>query len=145
MTTKTTICLYREHVTNLRATIKFAESHSCDTIITPIVNPLFYPEFEHLPICQHHIRFTRSELVLEPSVWLNKVVPKLSDSIDCDSVDRNVRKHSALVLKREIAYSQHLSSYGYTLIRLRGTNTLNMAKILMSELQGKKENETKNM
>lgn len=140
MAAKISICLYSDHATNLPAKLNFAQKNLCSVVITPIVNPLFKREFEDEAVAEKHLRFSRSDLILEPVDWLNKIVAKISDHIDCDSPDENIRKHSEKILKQEITYAQHLSSQGFMLINLRGTNTLNLARIISAEAQGIRKN-----
>lgn len=137
MSVKTSICLYRDHACDLPASIKFAERNGCDVIITSITHPLFYRETEDTDISERHIQFTRSDLILEPVEWLNKIVAKLSNYVDCDSSDVSIRKQGERILRQEIALAQHLSSHGYMLINLKNTNTLNLARIITAEIQGK--------
>ena len=138
MATKTLISLYKDHAVDLPEVIKQAESNQFDVVITPIVNPLFYREFQNEPIASRHILFTRSDLILKPQDWLNKVVVKLSDYIDCDSENHHVRKHSEATLIQEMLYAAHLAHNGYSIVRLKGTNTLNLARIITNNLKGKR-------
>lgn len=137
MSSKTLICLYKEHAADLPVTISFADHYTFDAVITPIVSPLFHREFVHEEIANRHLAFSRSDLILEPNIWLHKVVAKFSDYIDCDSDDDNIRKHSEMTLKQEMAYAQHLAQHGYSLIQLKGTNSLNLARIVAENVQGK--------
>lgn len=135
-TAKIPVLLYREYVADLLKAVEFSEATNCNAIITSITNPSFRREFTRVPLNTHHLRFTRSELLLEPDKWQNQVVAKLSDWIDCDSVDENVRKSSESIVKQEIAFSQHVASHGTTLIKIHGTNTSNLARTLSAELKG---------
>lgn len=137
MTKNTLIALYNEQAVDLPAALKFVESQSCDMVITPIVNQLFHREFILPRIAQKHLRFTRSDLSLEASDWLTKVIGKLSDKVmGCDSPDTNVRKNSEATLRQELAFAHHCISNAYTMIRLRDTNTINLARTINAELQG---------
>lgn len=136
MAPKTLIILYKEHVSSLPEAIKLANYNSIDMIVTPITNPLFYREFHDTHLSARHLKFTRSDLVLEPSIWAHKMVCKLSDSIDCDSSSYNVRAHSAATVQQEIHFAQHVACHGNMLLRIRGTNTLNLARIVTQNLTG---------
>lgn len=136
MVSNTTIVLYREHASNLTETMKFADFSSIGMIVTPIVNPLFYREFGDEKLSKRHLKFTRSDVVLEPNVWVRKIIFKLSDSIDCDSTNKNVRAHSEATFKQEINYAQHLASHGTMLLRIKGTNTSNLARVLTQNFTG---------
>lgn len=136
-TDKLPVYLYRECVANLADSIDFTEQKSCNVLITSITHPNFRREYFKDLLQKEHLRFTRSELLLEPSKWQTQVVAKLSDSIDCDSKDENVRKYSEATLKQEIAFAQHVSGHGSVLIKVNGTNSANLARVLSTELTGK--------
>lgn len=136
MSSKISFYLYCEHANDLPARLSFAKKNHCDILITPIVNPLFTREFENKTIAENHLHFTRSDLIMEHANWSKKIVAKLSDYIDCDSLDESIRKHSEKTLKQEIAFAQHLSSEGPMLIKLKRTNTVNLARIIGAEIQG---------
>lgn len=138
MSRNTLYALYNEQAMDLPAAVKFIENQSCDMVITPVVNQLFHREFMLPQIAQKHLRFTRSDLTLEASDWLTKVIVKLSDKVmGCDSVDINVRKNAEASLRQELMFAQHCISNAFTLIQLRGTKTINLARIISAELQGK--------
>lgn len=50
-----------------------------------------------------------SDLVLGPAQWSNHVVGKISEWIDLDAEDEQLRLDSELTLKQEIAWASHLS------------------------------------
>lgn len=133
---KIPIYLYKESVPDLLSAVDFSERINCNVLITSIANPSFRREFHHEQLRSNHTRFTRSELLLEPAKWQNQVVAKLSDSIDCDSNDDNVRKFSESTIKQEISFSQHVAGHGQILIKIRGTNTSNLARTISAELTG---------
>lgn len=131
---KIPIYLYKECVSDLVNAVDFSERLNCNVLVTSIANPRFRREFQREPLRQNHIRFTRSELLLDPAKWQSQVVAKLSDCIDCDSIDDNVRKFSEQTIKQEIQFSQHVSGQGQHLIKIRGTNTSNLARTISAEL-----------
>lgn len=136
-TAKIPIYLYKECVTDLPKALEYSEQKKCNVLITAITNPNYRREFIAEPLRQNHIRFTRSELLLEPSKWQNQVVAKLSDWIDCDSIDDNIRKQSEAAIKQEIAFSHHVAGHGHQmLVKVRGTNTSNLARMICAELTG---------
>lgn len=116
--------------------VRFAEENSIDIIVTPIVNPLYSREFINQDIADRHKNFSRSDLILHPSMWMTKIVAKISDYIECDSNDSNVRTHSSATLEQEMGFAQHLAAQGYMLIPLRDTNTLNLARVIARNLSG---------
>lgn len=136
-TAKIPIYLYKECVTDLTKAVEYSEQQNCHILITSITNPNFRREFFQEPLRQNHFRFTRSELLLEPSKWQSQVVAKLSEWIDCDSIDDNIRKCSEATIKQEIAFSQHVAGHGQLLVKIRGTNTSNLARTICAELTGK--------
>lgn len=135
---KIPIYLYKECVGDLVQAIDFSEQMKCNVLITSITNPQFRREFHYQPLCRSHMRFTRSELLLEPSKWMSQVVAQLSNSIDCDSPNENVRKSSEATIKQEIAFAQHVACHGQMLMKLHGTNTANLARTICAELTGKR-------
>lgn len=137
---KIPIYLYKECVVDLVNAIEFSAHINCNSLITSITNPQFRREFYREPLRKNHICFTRSELLLEPSKWTNQVVCKLSDNIDCDSPDENVRKFSESIVKQEFAFSQHLSANGQMLIKIHGTNTSNLARTISAEITSNNSN-----
>lgn len=130
------IYLYKESVADLLKAVDISERKYCNALITSITNPIFRREFHKEPLKQNHSRFTRSGLLLGPSKLQTRVVAKLSDSIDCDSADENVRRNSELTIKQEIAFAQHVASHGSILIKVRGTNTFNLACTIVSQFTG---------
>lgn len=133
----TLIALYNEQASDLPAAIKFVESQSCDMVITPVVNQLYHREFIQPRIAQKHIRFARSDLSLESPDWLTKVIGKLSNTVlGCDSPDNNVRKNAEATLRQELAFAHHCISNAFTLIQIRDTRTINLARTINAELQG---------
>lgn len=136
-TEKIPVYLYREFVADLPKAIDYSEKIKCNSLITSIANPNFRREFRKIQVQRNHSHFTRSELLLEPSKWHTQVVAKLSDFIDCDSIDDNVRKHSEETIKQEIAFAQHVAGHGKILIKICSTDTSNLARTISSVLTGK--------
>lgn len=125
------IYLYKENETDLVGTLNQSEKLNCNGLIAYVVNPKFGTKDP-----KKHIRFTRSELLLDSSKWENQIISKLSNSIDCDSPNEDIRLHSESVLKQELAYAQHVSVRGDIMIELHGTKTSNLARLISSELTG---------
>lgn len=137
MSSKTLIGFYEEHASNLPDLLRFIENNFLDTVVTPIVNPLFYREFADANIKERHRLFTRSDLILEPTMWSSKIICKLSDNIDCDSENAAVRAHGEAAMKQEISFAQHLAQQGCMLVKLKNGNTVNLARIVTRNLHGK--------
>lgn len=127
------IYLYKENGTDLVGTLNQSEKLNCNGLVAFVVNPKYVTKDP-----KKHIRFTRSELILESKEWESQVITKLSNSIDCDSPNEDIRLHSELVLKQELAYAQHVSVRGNIMIELHGTKTTNLARLISSELTGKR-------
>lgn len=131
------ICVYKETANNLIKQLNWVHDNQCDILIAPITNPNFFREFDGDYIKPKHLAFARTDLLLQPQRWRGNVIARLSDDIDCDSLNIDIRRQSELVLKQEIAFSQHLASSGYVMLKLRGTETLNLARTVMSSIKGK--------
>lgn len=101
-------------------------------LITCVVNPNFCRD----PTSDKHIRFTRSELLLDPYQWESNIICKLTDPKNCDSPDATLRLRAEAILKQELDFAQHLVSRGQILIPIHGTNTANLARIIDAELTG---------
>lgn len=142
MTTKTSVFLYKDHVSSLREAIEFTNTIAIDMLITPLVNPLFHREYNDIRLSKQHIKFTRSDLILEPNTWAYKVICKLSDSNGCDSADYAVRMRGEAMVRQEMNFAQHLTTHGTILLRLNGTDTLNLARVVSQTLTGKITNKS---
>lgn len=129
----TKMLLYKEHASALPEAVRHAETNGINMIITPVANPLFFRDFNG----QRHLAFTRPDLIMEPATWVTKVVCKISDYINCDSDNENVRKHSEATVRQEMAFAQHVGPAGHMLVRLKGSNSMNLARILVRDVTGK--------
>lgn len=141
MSTTTSLFLFNESVGDIEKSINFATDHGCNAIITPITHQKYKREFNSAKqhIVERHLNFSRSDLIMMPNVWMNKVITKLNrDVIGCDSIDMNIRKHSEAVLSQEVAYANHCqSSAGTILVELKGTKSCNLARLLKGKIAGK--------
>lgn len=125
------ICLYHEHISNLVEAIKIATKSNFDMIITSLTNPLFPRDKQNEGL---HSTFTRSELILDPVDWFQRIIPKFSSYIDCDSPDPHIRRHSEFILQQELSFARHLSQGGCSIIRLKdGRTTCNLARHLNTQ------------
>uniref|UniRef100_A0A336KEH4 Protein arginine N-methyltransferase n=1 Tax=Culicoides sonorensis TaxID=179676 RepID=A0A336KEH4_CULSO len=127
---KQTIILYKEHVTNLREQLKLLKINKVDSVVLNLCHPLFKKEFEDEDVREQQQVFTRSDLILAPSEWLNQVVLKLSDDLELDSENEVIRKHSEQILAQEMHMAEHLIQNGYILMRLRPGESANLARSL---------------
>lgn len=130
---KTQVNLYVNHANDLQFILSHALANEYNSITTPLVNPLFSREFSNKSIAAKHIPFSRSDLIFKSTQWLNGIVCKFSDYIDCDSESDQVRKHSEETLQQEVAFAEHVVQNGYCLMRLRkGRCNVNLGRILSS-------------
>lgn len=142
MAKTTSLYLFNECVVDLEKAIGFAEDHGCDAIITHLTHQKYKREFQSTEkgISDRHLNFSRSDLTMSPSVWMNKIVAKLSKGVSgCDSTDSNIRKAAESMLLQEVSYANHcLSSSGTISLELRGTQTVNLARLLKGNILGMK-------
>lgn len=140
MAKQTSVYLFDDVAIDLAASISFAGKHGIDAIIVPVAHQHFSREFDQQKSAyKRHFKFTRSDLVLSPIEWINKTIARLGNCASgCDSIDRAVRKQSESMLLQEVAYAQHcLTSCGTMLVEIKGPDTLNLARILRRNVQGK--------
>ncbi|XP_058818609.1 protein arginine N-methyltransferase 5 [Topomyia yanbarensis] len=130
------ISLYQDTVYELETAIENAAKSNYHSITIPIVHRRFDREFVEEPLKSSHNRFTRSDLLLTSSQWLNRVICRLSNNVDCDSKDENVRKHGEATMIQEISYAEHLVQSGYILLQLKNENCANLARIVSFGLKG---------
>lgn len=136
----TPVGFYKEFEPDLQKGLQLADNIECNLLITPIVDPIFVREFKNeLSTHLSHIKFTRSDLLLEPCKWTSRIIAKLSE-VDCDSSNENIRKASESTIKQEMGFAQHVANTGCMMIKLRGSNTMNLASIVASELKGDFDN-----
>lgn len=140
MSSNTSLFLFSESALDIEGAINFAGDHGCDAIITPIAHQKFKREFNssNRIVVERHMNFSRSDLTMPPNVWTNKVIAKLSkDASGCDSIDINVRKQAESLLAQEIDYANHCqSSAAAVLIELKGTKSVNLARLLKGKVGG---------
>lgn len=77
--------------------------------------------------------FSRSDIILESQEWSNNVIAKINDEFDCDSKNDAVRIHSQNMLSRELDYADHVITYGFTLVKVSGSETTNLARTISSK------------
>ncbi|KAL6629183.1 hypothetical protein ACP70R_028948 [Stipagrostis hirtigluma subsp. patula] len=77
-----------------------------------------------------------SDLVLSPSQWSSHVVGKVSEWINLDANDEQLRLDSELTLKQEIAWASHLSLQACVLPTPKRSSCGNYARVVNQILQG---------
>lgn len=130
------ISLYQDTVYEYETAIEFAAKANYQSITVPIAHRKFEREFVKEPLKTRHNKFTRSDLLLSSSQWLNRVICRLSSNVDCDSEDDNVRKQGESTLRQEISYAEHLVQSGYIMMRLKNGNCANLARVVSYGLKG---------
>lgn len=137
-----TVDLYKEFVPNLRKELKLADEINCNALITSLFNSERLQRFESDAIaCNvNEPPIVRSDMVLTPQEWSHRIIPKLTDTIDCDSDDENIRNRSESILKQEFEFAKHVVADGRIIVKLNGMNTSNLSRIIASGLKRKYRN-----
>lgn len=138
---KVHVGVYQNIVSDLSETMKFLEENGCDLVAAPIVHPMFRRQFsvtsdDDDSIQTKHMAFSRSDLLLQSTEWMYKFVSKITDTIDCDSENITLRKHSEQTLMQELSFADHLIQHGFVMIRLKGVNTMNLSRIVSKNIKG---------
>lgn len=124
------VLLYQNQFADIQNIVQFLKANNYHAIITPVVHPQYIREFECEPMKTKHLDISRSDLVLNSTDWTTRVIPKLSEYIDCDSKSDTIRKISEKMLKQEISLAEHLvQGCGGMLIRLNGIDNANLARV----------------
>lgn len=126
--------LYPPIVSDLRATVDALTATGYDAIVTAIVNPQYTRCFNHRTLQQRHTVFSRSDLVLEANEWHQRIIAKITDTIDCDSADPAFRRHSEKMLLQEMSLADHLSNRS-VLIRLHSARSVNLARHVVRQVK----------
>lgn len=132
------ICLYKEGVTDLQQSLENAKQINCDTIVATIINPA-YKHYCNVDSLSKNsiIPLTRSDLTLSPHIWKHNIICKISDEINCDSVDAKIRAFSQSFLERQLSYVQYVARDNRFLIAIRSKNTANLAHVISNRLDSK--------
>lgn len=133
---KVSISLHQDTLYELETAIEHAAKSNYNSITIPLAHRRFEREFVKEPLKTGHNRFTRSDLLLSSTQWLNRVICRLSCGVDCDSEDDNVRKQGESTLRQELSYAEHLVQNGYILLRLKSGNCANLARVTTVGLKG---------
>lgn len=76
---------------------------------------------------------SRSDMILESQEWSNNVIAKINDEFDCDSKNDAIRKRSQHLLSRELDFADHVITYGFTIMKVTGLETINLARTISSK------------
>ncbi|KAI8128806.1 Protein arginine N-methyltransferase 5 [Lucilia cuprina] len=130
------ICLLQEGISNLPSQVEKAHRYNYSVVAVPL-NCVDMPmEFQREPMKEKQTDFTYSDLVLTADQWNCKIITLLSDTIDCDADDEEVRKNSVEILKRDISWTEHLQYGGFTMMKLKKRNNINLASVLTNKSKG---------
>ncbi|KAM3239849.1 hypothetical protein ACQJBY_053503 [Aegilops geniculata] len=114
----------------LPAVLTHSLSSAFDFLLAPLVDPDYRPTpGAVLPVAA-------SDLVLSPSQWSSHIVGKISEWIDLDSEDEQLRLDSELTLKQEIAWATHLSLQACVIPPPKRSTCANYARVVNNILQG---------
>uniref|UniRef100_A0A0E0JVC7 Protein arginine N-methyltransferase n=1 Tax=Oryza punctata TaxID=4537 RepID=A0A0E0JVC7_ORYPU len=114
----------------LPAVLSHSLSSSFDFLLAPLVDPDYRPApGAVLPVAA-------SDLVLGPAQWSSHIVGKISEWIDLDSEDEQLRLDSEITLKQEIAWASHLSLQACVLPPPKRSSCANYARVVNHILQG---------
>ncbi|KAJ6637456.1 Protein arginine N-methyltransferase 5 [Pseudolycoriella hygida] len=128
---KNTICLYsQESVNDLRATIQQTKENGYDMMVCSLVVSKVN---NMISLTNEERNFSRSDIILESQEWSNNIIAKINDEFDCDSENDAIRLHSEKMLSREIDFADHVITYGFSLLKLTGAQTTNLARIVSSK------------
>lgn len=99
-----------------------------------ILSALVAPAMNHRKSLSNEGRsFSRSDIILESQEWSNNIIAKINEEHDCDSSNEAIRIHSQNMISRELDFADHVITYGFTLVKLTGSNKTNLARILSSK------------
>lgn len=94
-----------------------------------IVAPIVHPRFRRPTSAGRVGGFTRSDMVLSPQDWTNRMVGRLSPYLDVDSPSPVVRQRHEDCLNEELSYCRGLGLPAI-MLSLYGTESHNLARIL---------------
>lgn len=77
--------------------------------------------------------FSRSDIILESKEWSNSIVAKINEEFDCDSTNEVIRKHGESILSRELNFADHVIPYAFTMLKVTGLITTNLARTIISK------------
>ncbi|XP_052867617.1 protein arginine N-methyltransferase 5 [Anopheles cruzii] len=128
------ISLHLDTVDELGPEIERAAKANFNSITIPVVHWRFDREFEREPLRTKHQQFTRSDLLLSSTQWLNKIICRIADPVALNSPIERVRKQAERTLSQEISFAQHLMQNGYMYTKLTSETSANFARIVSSVL-----------
>uniref|UniRef100_A0AAG5DYL6 Protein arginine N-methyltransferase n=1 Tax=Anopheles atroparvus TaxID=41427 RepID=A0AAG5DYL6_ANOAO len=126
------VSLYLDTAYELQKEIEKAAKLNCQSVTIPTVHWNFDREFVREPLRSKHGQFTRSDLLLSSTNWINQVICRVGENVDLDSPIDRIRKHSERTILQEISFAEHLVQHGYMYTKLKGANCANFARTVAS-------------
>lgn len=97
-----------------------------------IVAPVVHPRFRRPSSCAGRVGgFTRSDMVLSPQDWTNRMVGRLSPYLNVDSPSPGVRQRHEDCLNEELSYCRGLGLPAI-MLSVHGRESNNLTRILNS-------------
>eukprot|EP01111_Echinosteliopsis_oligospora_P016075 TRINITY_DN6562_c0_g1_i1.p1 TRINITY_DN6562_c0_g1~~TRINITY_DN6562_c0_g1_i1.p1 ORF type:complete len:633 (+),score=164.75 TRINITY_DN6562_c0_g1_i1:120-2018(+) len=118
---------------DVEKSIEDARLSDFDFVALPLSHPRYNREF--VGLVDQFEPWTRSDTLLNSSMWTNVVVGKLSPWIDLDSPDADIRFNSRKAFKQEVAWATHLSLPA-VLAPPPSLHSINYAQTLLQSLLG---------
>ncbi|GAB0095126.1 Protein arginine N-methyltransferase [Sergentomyia squamirostris] len=122
--------LYLNSCVDMKEAINCARMNQYDSITTPLVFPGFDREFVQKPMVEKHKIFGRSDTVMPWKQWLHYVIAAVSDDIDCDSENAEIRDGSERKLSQEMEFAEHVAQQGLIYVKLKSANNINLSRII---------------
>ncbi|XP_053677730.1 protein arginine N-methyltransferase 5 [Anopheles nili] len=125
---KIAVSLYLDTVHDLSKELEHATKVNCCSVTIPIVHWNYDREFVREPLRSKHSQFTRSDLLLSSSQWLNKVICRIGNNVHLDSPIDHIRRQAERTVRQELSFAEHLVQQGYLYTKLTGSNCANLAR-----------------
>uniref|UniRef100_A0A182TNK8 Protein arginine N-methyltransferase n=1 Tax=Anopheles melas TaxID=34690 RepID=A0A182TNK8_9DIPT len=122
------VSLYLDTAGNLSKEIDSASKANCSSVTVPIVHWNYNREFVREPLRSKHGPFTRSDLLLSSTQWLNRVICRIGDNLDLDSPVDHIQRQAERTIRQEMSFGEHLVQNGYLYTKLSSTNCANFAR-----------------
>jgi protein arginine N-methyltransferase 5 len=120
---------------DLSEAIEHASKIGYSSVTTPVVATQFIRDFQDKELMEKQKQVTKSELILSSGQWMNKVICRISDYVDCESELDWQRKNSEETVRQEMAFADHLVQNGYTIMKLKSADCVNTSSVLLPKPQ----------
>lgn len=108
MSTNVLVGVERSFIRDIKEEIAEKANLGVDYFVAPLFHPRLRRDANEISGSRLGA-VTRSDRELESRQWITNIVGKISEWIDLDSLDANVRKSSLQTLQQETAWAAHLS------------------------------------